>query len=49
MQGSWDVFARGALLGCACFSVLITAMIIGILAYETSRFFGEVSIIDFLT
>ena len=49
MQGSWDVLARAALLGCACFSILITAMIIGILAYETARFFGEVSVVDFLT
>lgn len=49
LEASWDVLARTALLGCACFSILITALIIGILAYETSRFLVEVSVIDFLT
>ena len=36
------------LIGCAGFSVLITTLIIGILAFETARFLGEVSITEFL-
>jgi len=40
---------RGLLVGCAMFSILITTLIIGILAYETARFLQEVSVVDFLT
>jgi len=36
------------LLGCAVLSILVTAGIIGVLAYETILFFREVSIVDFL-
>lgn len=39
---------RSMLIGCAGFSVLITMLIIGILAFETARFLGEVSITEFL-
>ena len=38
-----------ALLGCAILSVLTTAGIIAVLAFETFEFFTEVSVIDFLT
>ncbi|MFB0987513.1 MAG: phosphate ABC transporter permease subunit PstC [Phycisphaerales bacterium] len=40
---------RGLLVGCAMFSILITTLIIGILAYETARFLQDVSVVDFLT
>ena len=38
---------RSLLIGCAGFSLLITMMIIGVLAFETSRFFAEVSVAEF--
>ncbi|MDA1026630.1 MAG: phosphate ABC transporter permease subunit PstC, partial [Planctomycetota bacterium] len=40
---------RGLLVGCAMFSILVTTLIIGILAYETARFLQDVSVVDFLT
>ena len=36
------------LIGCTGFSLVITALIIGILAYQSARFFAEVSLKEFL-
>ena len=38
-----------ALRGCAAFSIMTTALIIGMLSYESVRFLREVSIVEFLT
>ncbi|RPG14804.1 MAG: phosphate ABC transporter permease subunit PstC [Phycisphaera sp. TMED9] len=40
---------RSLLVACASFSILVTTLIIGILAYETARFLQDVSVWDFLT
>lgn len=37
-----------ALLGCAALSILVTAGIVGVLAYESIQFFADVSIVDFV-
>lgn len=44
-----EFVVKAILLGCAGFSLLVTTLIIGILAYEAGRFFVEVSVVDFLT
>ena len=44
-----EAVVKVVLAGCAGFSVLITALIIGILAYEAVRFFMDVSVVEFLT
>jgi phosphate transport system permease protein len=44
-----ESIVKVVLAGCAGFSVLITALIIGILAYEAVRFFMDVSVVEFLT
>ncbi|NKE69977.1 phosphate ABC transporter permease subunit PstC [Nitrospiraceae bacterium HYJII51-Mn-bac16s-1-B09] len=49
LQKAGESVIEGALLLSALLSVFITLGIIGVLLFETLSFFGEVSIIDFLT
>jgi len=43
-----EILVKTALVLCTSFTLIITALIIGILAFETGRFFAEVSISEFL-
>lgn len=43
-----ETVIRAMLIGCTGFSLVITALIIGILAYQSARFFAEVSLKEFL-
>ena len=42
-----ELLIKFLLVGCTGFSLVITALIIGILAFETARFFAEVSVTEF--
>jgi phosphate transport system permease protein len=44
-----EILIEGALFSSALLSIFITLGIIGVLLFETLSFFGEVSILDFLT
>ena len=43
-----EVLVKTTLVLCTVFTLLVTALIIGILAFETGRFFAEVSVSEFL-
>lgn len=43
-----EIVVKIALVACTSFTLVVTALIIGILAFETGRFFAEVSISEFV-